>query len=135
MNKIIITKPRWEINHEYNFVINYSIKILSYLRSIIKFIFSHRKIYTTRRRETYEREIILPSHEKIFARYGWRYDSQGEISSPRGGPSNKVQSVPPLQINEHENFTSLYIQLGAVPSRETFKSAWLVRRANTSGQP
>lgn len=41
MNKIIITKPRWEINHGYNFVINYSIKILSYLRSIIKFIFSH----------------------------------------------------------------------------------------------
>lgn len=58
------------------------------------------------------------SHKKIFARYGWR-DSQGEISSPL----NKVQSVPPLQINEHENFTSLYIQFGVVSSREAFKSA------------
>lgn len=69
-----------------------------------------------------EKSFYPRTKKKIFARYGWR-DSLKAKYHPHGGPSNKVQSVPRLQINEHENFTSLYIRLGVVSSREAFKSA------------
>lgn len=56
MNKIIITKPRWEINHGYNFDINYSIKILSQIDNQIYLLTSTQKKYIQLVDEKHTRE-------------------------------------------------------------------------------